>query len=144
MNIAIQSDPLPDICQLVRAMGSSLEDFDWHVGNMEAVPWPVDNREGWLSGRELSERLLVEPVQIFWGVLDAFPVGMRTDVEILPWADGNLSVWEPGAKPQIDGARFEIVFWDSGEVLLIGLSEAERVRVKDAFPEARFVGHSTG
>lgn len=137
MNVVISGGFLPDLPRIVGVIGVSVTDFDWHIANVEAAPWDAGSGQGWFSGDELASRFANDPVDIYWGVFDAFPAGMRPNIEVQPWADGNASVWDADARPQIAGAKFEVVYWDSGDVILIGLTEGQAASVTNVFSDTR-------
>jgi hypothetical protein len=78
--------------------------------------------------------------QFTWGVLDAFVLGSEVEVNNLPFADGNDSLWNDSPiSPQMDGASFEIIFWDSSAIFLIGLSDDRGMHVLKEFANARIL-----
>ena len=84
-----------------------------------------DNR--WISGQELQELLANSDIQFIWAVFSAVPKGVHFVVETPPYIYDNPSYWSAEeVRPQLEGALFEIVCWDSSATILIGLpAEAE-------------------
>ena len=93
--------------------------------NCSDTKFSQDDR--WISGRELQEFLEKNDVQFIWAVFSAVPKGFRFVVEIPPYIYDNPSYWSgQEVLPQLDGALFEIVCWDSSATILVGLpAEAE-------------------
>lgn len=82
--------------------------------------------------------MLTRDVQFIWGVFSAFPRGTRFDVPAPPAADGNSNLWyPPEVQPQLEGASFEIVCWDSSATVLVGGSPKQAERFLVAYPEAK-------
>jgi len=112
----------------------------WHVSDTEATAWPADINNRWMTGSELLANCVPHETQFVWGVLDAFVPGANFEIVEIPFADGNTSLWA-GAPlaPQIGGASFEIVYWDSCAVFVIGLQERAGSLILDLFPDAKKV-----
>ena len=82
--------------------------------------------------------LKTEGLQFIWLVLSAFPLGKRIEVPHEPCADGNPRYWaEPELRPQLAGANFEIVSWDSSATLLVGVPEKFGNAFMNYFPQAK-------
>ena len=131
-----------DMNVVFEALGLCPSNFDWYLSDIETNYCPTDfcSDDGWMSGSELEGFLKQHQVQFIWGVFSAFPVGYRRAIaeEEVPFADGNSTFWQ-GVEvlPQLNDALFEIVCWDSGATILIGLpSEAEQ-RFIGVYPETR-------
>ncbi len=130
MNVILE-DPesvtfFTDMREVLARAGVDPEDFEWFVSDIEtnvhAGGRPIES--GWMSGVELRKVLEAPGLQFIWAVFSAFPAGVRCHVENLPYADGNASFWsEAGVMPQLPGASFEIVAWDSSATLLIGVPD---------------------
>ncbi|CAN7153404.1 hypothetical protein [Polaromonas sp. LjRoot131] len=143
MNILLESsDSVPfytDMRATLKAMAVEASSYDWFVSDVETnIPVPVlIEGDGWLSGDELS-RALADDIQFEWAVFSAMPRGTRFDVLLSPSADGNARFWQPpDVQPQLQGAVFEIVCWDSSATLFIGISQQQAERVTAAYPEAK-------
>ncbi len=137
MDLIIEGVPLPGLPEIISAMGVNGADFMWHLADVEASAWPHEIKDGWISGADLIAHWVPHETQFVWGVLDAFPHGPRFEVIDLPFADGNPAFWKgKPLVPQIEGAVFEMVFWDSRAVLLIGLDEEQAASVVRALPGA--------
>jgi hypothetical protein len=145
MNLLLESPaPVPyftDVGATLLALGVKASEFDWYVSdiemnfNVEGFA-PVD---GWITGSEL-ERVLAHPnLQFIWGVFSAFPVGRRVEIQESPSADGNPTYWKGGEvlKPQLEGADFELVCWDSSATLLIGITKEQAAHFSSAYPHAK-------
>ena len=124
----------------LEALGLHASAYDWYISDIETnyAPPGLTNDDQWISG-EAFERLITEhEVQFIWGVLSAFPRGVRFVVEHPPAADGNADFWSGKALvPQLAGAQFEIVSWDSSATILIGLPSEAEERFQTAYPAAR-------
>ncbi|WP_446810295.1 hypothetical protein ACH50O_01480 [Methylomonas sp. 2BW1-5-20] len=125
---------------IFKALGLSAADYDWYVSDIETncpdSMFSQDDR--WISGRELQEFLEKNDVQFIWAVFSAVPKGFRFVVETPPYIYDNPSYWSGHeVLPQLDGALFEIVCWDSSATILVGLPvEAEASFVR-AFSDTR-------
>lgn len=128
-----------DMAATLSAMGVEPRAYDWHLSDIETnVPVPMLS-EGctWLTGDELAG-LLEKPIQFIWAVFSALRPGMRFEVDSAPTADQNASFWHrPDTSPQLPGACFEIVCWDSSATLLIGASQEQTASFLRAYPDAR-------
>lgn len=100
-----------------------LEDFDWHISDIEGA-WPELDDPSWILGKELSNKLDEYDHQFVWSVVSAFPKGYKPFTTESPFADGNQSFWKGSPKKQLEESLFEIVCWDSSATLFIGLSES--------------------
>lgn len=138
MDLVIEGNFLPDLPEILSAMRISGGDFMWYLADVEASTWPQHIHDCWISGSDLMATWVPNETQFIWGVLDAFPDCHNVKVEVRPYADGNQSLWtgQP-LKPQLDGAAFEIVYWDSSYVLLIGLTAGQAASVMDEIPRAK-------
>lgn len=138
VNLLIEDSPLPDLPALLSAMHVDGRTFSWYLANIEASAWPQAIGDGWLTGVELMSTWMPGETQFVWGVLDAFPLGQTFDVLDPPWADGNASLWaRERLRPQIEGALFEIVYFDASAVILIGLTDEWGALVSRAYPVAK-------
>lgn len=137
MNLIIEGSPLPGLPDILDAMQLDAAHFEWYLADVEASTWPQAVGNAWISGNDLVATWVPHETQFIWGVLSAFPLGTRIDVTELPFANGNVSFWaKVTVKPQIEGALFEIVYWDSSAVILVGISEEQGASVANAFPAA--------
>jgi hypothetical protein len=126
-----------------KAADLSPGDYDWFVSDIETniTPPGFSDCDQWMRGEQLAA-LIDDPVlQFIWGVFSAVPAGFRTEVREAPYADGNPAYWS-GADilPQLEGALFEIVCWDSSVTLLINLPESAASAFVAAFPDTRMIG----
>jgi hypothetical protein len=118
-----------DMALVFKALGISATDYDWYVSDIETncseSMFSQGNR--WISGRELQEFLNNSDVQFIWAVFSAVPKGVHFVVENPPFIYDNPSYWSgEEVRPQLEGALFEIVCWDSSATILIALpAEAE-------------------
>jgi hypothetical protein len=141
MNLVLESsEQVPiytDMRSTLTAMGVDASVYDWFVSDVETnitVPALVDG-DVWMTGDELS-RMLAHDVQFIWGVFSAVPRGYRFEVPVPPAADGNSSFWQPPeVQPQLEGACFEIVCWDSSATVLIGVSSIQAERFLTTYPD---------
>jgi hypothetical protein len=138
MNVLIEGAPLPGPDAILQEIEVEASEFMWHVADVEATGWPQYVDGGWITGSKFVEYCVPHNTQFVWGVLDAFARGDTFEVIDPPFSDGNASLWT-GAPlaPQMAGARFEIVYWDSSAIFIIGLGDCEGDRVLNAFPNAK-------
>ena len=125
-------DSLFDAC-------GELREYEYLITDLE-VSYSTDQRLHQdvvtISGEELYEIIKKESVQFIWGVFSAYnkaPLMVRN----LPYADGNRQLWEGSPSPQANGALFEIVAWDSGCTLFIGLSDSIAKTLKELYPDIK-------
>jgi len=128
-----------DMSATLSAMGTDPNCYDWFVSDVEtndSLP-RLNDGNTWVTGEELAQ-LLRQPIQFIWAVFSAFPRGVRVDVSSPPDADGNPSLWRPPeVAPQLSGACFEIVCWDSSATILIGVSEEQARRFSQTYSDAK-------
>ena len=144
MNLILEkTDQVPfftNMALVFNALGISAADYDWYVSDIEtncSVPVFSQNNR-WISGRELQEFLNNSDVQFIWAVFSAVPKGVHFIVETPPYSHDNPSYWrEEDVQPQLEGALFEIVCWDSSATILIGLPAAAEASFIRAFPDTR-------
>jgi len=143
MNLLLEGpDSMPfytDMRAVLKAMAVEASSYDWFVSDMEAnVPISaLIEGDGWLSGEEFAQ-LLADDIQFIWAVFSAVPPGTRFDVSSPPSADRNGRFWRPpDVQPQLPGACFEIVCWDSSATLFVGISPQQAECVAAAYPAAK-------
>ena len=143
MNVVLEhSDQVPwytDIAATFAAMGVDPRDYEWYVSDVETnVSVPMLNEgDTWMTGDELAS-VLQKSVQFIWAVFSAFPRGVRVEVDSAPSADGNPHFWRPPeVSPQLPGACFEVVCWDSSATILIGVSGEQAERFSRTYPDAK-------
>jgi hypothetical protein len=142
MNIVLEySDQVPwytDMAATLMAAGVDPKAYDWYVSDVETnVSVPLLNDAGWVTGADLSA-VLERPIQFIWAVFSAFPPGVRVEVDSPPGADGNPNFWRPPeVSPQLSGACFEIVCWDSSATILIGVSQKQSEQFSRTYPDAK-------
>lgn len=121
--------------------GLSARDFDWYISDLETnlIISELRNGDDWISGDVLEHVLNTPGLQFIWAVFSAFAPGTGGfEVADPPSADGNGRYWRaPNVQPQLDGALFEIVCWDSSATLLIGLPEANQLLFLNTNPDAK-------
>jgi len=130
---------------VMTALGANASDFDWFISDIETNYYGEDfsNEGRWVGGLELHEFITRNEVQFIWAVFSAVPKGSRPAIHSVPFADGNPSFWEQGAvKPQLDGALFEIVCWDSSATILIGIETQAGERFKQAYSDTRLLSEA--
>ena len=131
-------DALPGLCLK----------HDWLISNLECASVVLDAEEDWLildprlesgtvflTGNELETILASNTIQFSWAVFSAVSIGSKPNPPEAPYADGNSAFWHESPKPQLDGARLEIVCWDSSCCLIIGASEELAAKFRETFPE---------
>jgi hypothetical protein len=115
-------------------------DFDWYVSDLE-TNYTVDAlpaSAGWMTGQELKEVLATPDLQFIWAIFSAFPSGTSFEVPEAPCADGNPQYWSNAdLKPQLPGALFEVVSWDSSATLLVGVPEHSGFAFMQKYPQAK-------
>lgn len=143
MNLVLESsERVPfytDMRCTLTAMGVEASAYDWYVSDLEAnvAVSALGFGDVWVTGEELSQ-VLAGDIQFVWAVFSAVPKGTKFDVEVPPVADGNASFWQsPEVRPQLQGACFEIVCWDSSATVLVGVSQEQAARFLAAYPEAK-------
>lgn len=143
MNIVLENSEkvacCTDMAAIFLAMDVDPRAYDWYVSDMETnatVPL-LDEGDVWVTGDELGD-LLGEQIQFIWGVFSAFLPGVRAAVNVAPAADGNRNFWRPpDVSPQVPGACFEVVCWDSTATLLVGVSPSQAAGLLRAYPYAK-------
>ena len=115
-------------------------DFDWYVSDLEtnyaldALPASA----GWMTGLELEEALAKPGLRFIWAILSAFPRGTSFEVPDEPCADGNPQYWSnPKLKPQLPGALFEVIAWDSSATILVGVPDHSGLAFMRRYPQAK-------
>jgi hypothetical protein len=115
-------------------------DYDWYVSDIETNwnPPGFTWDDQWFTGDELAAFLHAHEVQFIWAVFSAVRRGHRPSFTFAPYALDNPRYWngsEPG--PQLDGALFEIVCWDSSATMLIGLPPQAIHSFRTRYPDAK-------
>lgn len=135
-----QVDWFTDMAATFSAMGVDPRAYDWYVSDIETnAPVPLlGEGDTWVTGDALATALLGAPIQFVWAVFSAFLPGVRVEVLSAPRADGNARFWRPPeAVPQLPGACFEVVCWDSSATLLVGVSQEQAASFLRAWPGAK-------
>ena len=125
-----------DMSEVMNWLGNPTTDYDWLITDIEGG-WLDIESPCFMSGKELAERLNGSKCYFEWAVFSALPKGSRPSFEKAPFADGNPNFWKGSPKPQLKEALFEIVCWDSGATLFIGLSEHLGKLVAQAIPDVK-------
>jgi hypothetical protein len=127
------------------ALKLSPDEFDWYISDIEVNydPEGFSVEDQWMDGSVLDQLLKRVEVQFIWAVFSAVPKGFRPVVSSGPYSDGNPTFWtgEP-VSPQLPGALFEIVSWDSSATLLIGMPEVAGRRFAQRYPDTRALADS--
>ncbi len=129
-----------DMAATLAAIGVAPREYDWYVSDVQTNKATDGFHESdmWITGAELEKSLCGTPVQFIWGVFSAFSPSVRFDVIAAPYADGNTSFWRPpGVRPQLAGACFEVVCWDSSATIFVGISKMQESRYLQNYSEAR-------
>lgn len=129
-----------DMRLIFEATGLRASDFDWYISDIDTNGGSAQfsDQDRWLAGVELESFLASHTVQFIWAVFSAFPVGYRRHIEQAPYVDGNPLYWQGlEVAPQLEGALFEIVCWDSSATLLIDLPQEAEERFMRMYPETR-------
>jgi hypothetical protein len=87
-----------------------------------------------ISGRVLRDIVQKDKIQFVWAVLSGFDREPIIPSE-LPYADGNPNFWQGVPTPQIPEAQFEIVCWDSGATLFIGIDSLVAEKLRRKYPD---------
>lgn len=128
-----------DMAATFAATGVNPRRFDWYVSDVETnvSVARLSHGDTWIAGDELAA-LLETRIQFIWAVFSAFPLGMRVAVDDAPFADGNPAFWQsPQVAPQLPGACFEVVCWDSSATILVGVSEAQAAAFSRTYSDAK-------
>ena len=88
-----------------------------------------------LSGEELASITRAEDVQFIWAVLSAFRERPERIPVELPFADGNPNFWRGSPRPQLPDAVFEIVCFDGGCTLFIGVDADLAAKLRFVYPD---------
>ena len=96
-----------------------------------------------MSGLALREIVQKEKVQFVWAVFSAFDHEPSIPSD-LPYADGNSEFWQGSPTPQLKDALFEIVCWDSGATLFIGIDPNIAAKLKARYPDIRDLDEANG
>lgn len=148
MNVALDDlNAVPyftDMKTVLDAAEINPTEFDWYVSDLE-TNYTVDVlpvNAGWMTGPELEEALATPDLQFVWAIFSAFPRGTHFEVREDPCADGNPQYWSNAdLKPQLPGALFEVVSWDSSAIILVGVPEHSGIAFIKKYPQAKL--HST-
>lgn len=146
MNLILEkTDQVPfftNMCLTFEALGIDCAVYDWYVSDVEINSGLQDfcANGAWFSGKELKSLIANDDLQFDWGVFSAVKSGERFEVDAVPYADGNPTFWQdPDLSPQLQGALFEIVCWDSSATLLIGISDEHAERFRNRFSDAKLL-----
>lgn len=146
-NLIIESSPTikwySDLWPFFSLIESSIRRHRWLWTDVEtASEMPVSENDFGrylVNGDTLFDFTATRP-QFIWSVLTALPADTDFDplsLESVPSANGNSSLWHGSPKPQFNGARFEIVCWDSAATLLVGADDSTAGAFRTAYPGAR-------
>lgn len=147
MNLLLEStNAVPyftDVGGTLRALGVDASEFDWYVSDIETnvIFDGPPQTDGWVTGPELARCLMYSNLQFIWGVFNAFPRGKRVEVLRPPAADGNTRFWRDAdaLTPQLEGALFELVCWDSAATILVGITPEQAAHYMATHPEAKLL-----
>lgn len=124
-----------NIEEIFTALGEKCSKYDWYISDIELNTGLLE--EGWHSGSELEAFLEENKVQFIWAVFSAVPVGYRCHITNVPFVYNNPYYWNGSeVNPQLNGAIFEIVCWDSSATILVGLNEQQLACFTNYYPEA--------
>lgn len=128
-----------DMREVFEAANIAPQDYDWYVSDVEANGAPRESLPfGWVTGDVLASFVKVHEVQFEWAVFSAVPKGFRSRPSSDPYADGNPNFWVgEGPMPQLHGAIFEIVCWDSSATILINFPPEAARSFSAKFPDTR-------
>jgi hypothetical protein len=134
MKVVVEGAPVPSLIAITEAMGIQVSDFDWYVSELEGSPWPTAINHRWLAGEDMAALHSAHEPTFSWGVFDAVARGERPIIAVPPFADGNEALWASASyAPQVPGAKFEVVFWDSSAVVVTGLSDSQGEALRMVF-----------
>lgn len=122
------------------AAGIDARQYDWLISDIEVSTKPESFLLGdqWMTGEALAQLLRDHDLQFIWAVFSAVPIGYRPNVGDVPYCDGNPNFWNGSdLGPQLDGAVFEIVCWDSSATILIGLPEQAQRAFVSTYSDTR-------
>lgn len=140
-----------NIALVFQAFGGRQKEFNWLITNFEGHG--VDDKS-WgtrlpdiafgkepkiVNGSVLTEIVEQIDIQFIWGNLSGFASDVTLDVsqlEIVPWADGNRMFWSANVAPQHPQAMVEMVCFDSSLTLLLSKDNDLSRRFRAFFPES--------
>ncbi len=129
--------------EVLAAAGIRAKDYDWFISDVDANCAPMDDQ--WISGEALADLLQRHDLQFAWAVFSAVPAGFRSTISAAPGADGNPNFWnKQDLLPQLKGALFEIVCWDSSATILINLPEQAARSFIARYPDTKPLMASCG
>jgi len=132
---------------VLETAGIMAQDYDWYVSDIDTnyTPDGFSPEDQWIRGEELASLVQDHKLQFNWAVFSAVPKGFRSTVSAVPYADGNPDYWNgKNAMPQLDGALFEIVCWDSSATILINLPAEAQSRFIAAYSDTRPLSKARG
>jgi hypothetical protein len=132
-----------DMKSVFAALEISAADYDWYLSDIDTNRTPAgllreDHR---LAGEALQHLLENHDIQFNWAVFSAVPKGVSVVVPSTLRISAEADFWSGNeVRPQLPGALFEIVCWDSSATILVELpAEAEAAFVRN-YPETRQLG----
>jgi len=127
MNLLITTSPFfPHIGYLKdikSCIDSEIEKYDWLVSDTDHFE-SVGLSDKYFTSSEFDEFASTCQVQFIFGVISALPKNSGMPTGELPCADGNVEIWQEMAKPQLQNSAFEIIFWDTTYMLIIGAPDS--------------------
>lgn len=127
--------------EIFQALGGLQDEYNWLITDTDfyieefseiLVNYRIKKSDNdifekfWITHKCISKITKHEYCSLSWGVFSAFPKNEKIDLsnlERIPFSEGNRGFWVPNLKTQHPKAVFELVFWDSSYNLLISKDE---------------------
>ncbi len=93
-----------------------------------------------IDGKKLAKVLHSNNIQFVWGVLSGFKKDVNIDInnlDVIPFVDGNSSLWTKDVRIQHPLATVEIVCFDSSCTLLLSNDRELLQRFHNVFTDAK-------
>jgi len=132
-----------DLRIVFEAFGGKQREYNWLLTDIELNYYPeefIGKKKLFISGDELTEIVNKNDIQFIWCVLTAFNKDIQIDInrlEVKPFADGNMELWNGSPKVQHPLGIAELVCWDSSLTILITEDLELGKRFKKYFPKAQ-------
>lgn len=131
--------------ELFVSIGNVQKEYNWLITGHECYPQNSDYLKKlsgeycWITGDELTNMVENEDFQWIWGVFSAFPKDISQQEVLkskLPYADGNIGLWQNPVSIQHPLAEMEIVAWDSSMTVVISKNDDIIEKLKESIPWA--------
>jgi elongation factor P hydroxylase len=129
--------------KVFEALNLDPSEFDWFLSDIETNYFPpgFNDSDQWLAGDKLRDLIQENEIQFIWGVFSAVPKGTRLEVTQPPFVERKFGYWYGAdVRPQLTGALFEIVSWDSSATILIGIPDESATHFISVYSHAHPLG----